>query len=232
MQAAHGAGLWIRFYTLNGHDPKDESGGWSAGYNFGSEAAARERWQAAIRAGVDFIAVDRARALRRDASRSSNETMSRARQICGLTAKPGRPESDNQGWMSASVHEAVTAGRLQIREGGGSDRPVRPALLRRRGVRRILGAAGVVPVSNPGGVSDLARPLPLLLGLSSQRWAARSSSAENGRFSTRSERRIVRQWGLVLSRSGRNGFHSTAIRPSISVSSKAIQRPLTAFQCR
>ena len=58
VQSAHRAGLWIRFYTLNGHDPRDESGGWSAGYNFGSEMAARERWRAAIDAGVDFIAVD------------------------------------------------------------------------------------------------------------------------------------------------------------------------------
>ena len=58
VRAAHGGGLWIRFYTLNGHDPNDTSGGWSAGYNFGSEAAARERWRAAIRAGVDFVAVD------------------------------------------------------------------------------------------------------------------------------------------------------------------------------
>jgi hypothetical protein len=58
VRAAHEGGLWIRFYTLNGHDPRDESGGWSPGYNFGSEEAARERWRAAIRAGVDFIAVD------------------------------------------------------------------------------------------------------------------------------------------------------------------------------
>jgi hypothetical protein len=58
VQSAHAADLWIRFYTLNGHDPLDESGGWSAGYNFGSEEAARLRWQAAIRAGVDFVAVD------------------------------------------------------------------------------------------------------------------------------------------------------------------------------
>jgi hypothetical protein len=58
VQAAHESGLWIRFYTLNGHDPRDESGGWSPAYNFGSEGAARERWRAAIRAGVDFIAVD------------------------------------------------------------------------------------------------------------------------------------------------------------------------------
>jgi hypothetical protein len=58
VHASHQAGLWIRFYTLNGHDPQDESGGWSAGYNFGSEDAARLRWNAAIRAGVDFVAVD------------------------------------------------------------------------------------------------------------------------------------------------------------------------------
>jgi hypothetical protein len=58
VHAAHESGLWIRFYTLNGHDPRDESGGWSPAYNFGSEEAARERWRAAIRAGVDFIAVD------------------------------------------------------------------------------------------------------------------------------------------------------------------------------
>jgi hypothetical protein len=58
VRSAHDAGLWIRFYTLNGHDPNDTSGGWSPGYNFGSEAAARDRWRAAIRAGVDFVAVD------------------------------------------------------------------------------------------------------------------------------------------------------------------------------
>jgi hypothetical protein len=58
VQAAHRAGLWIRFYTLNGYDPRDQSGGWSASYNFGSEQAVRERWRAAIRVGVDFIAVD------------------------------------------------------------------------------------------------------------------------------------------------------------------------------
>jgi hypothetical protein len=58
VRAAHRAGLWMRFYTLNGHDPHDTSGGWSEGYNFGSEQAVRERWRAAIRAGVDFVAVD------------------------------------------------------------------------------------------------------------------------------------------------------------------------------
>lgn len=58
VQAAHREGLWLRFYTLNGHDATDTSSGWTASYNFGSLPAARTRWQAAIRAGVDFIASD------------------------------------------------------------------------------------------------------------------------------------------------------------------------------
>jgi glycerophosphoryl diester phosphodiesterase len=55
---AHANQLWIRFYTLNGHDPADESQGWGAGYNFGSREQAEKRWRAAIDAGVDFIATD------------------------------------------------------------------------------------------------------------------------------------------------------------------------------
>ena len=54
---AHDQGLWVRFYTLNGHLPAS-SQGWTAGYNFGSPAAVGARWQAAIDAGVDFIATD------------------------------------------------------------------------------------------------------------------------------------------------------------------------------
>jgi hypothetical protein len=57
VKRAHDQGLWIRFYTLNGHEP-GSSQGWTAGYNFGSAAAVRARWQAAIDAGVDFIATD------------------------------------------------------------------------------------------------------------------------------------------------------------------------------
>ena len=53
---AHARGLWIRFYTLNGHlGPRE---GWTDSYNFGSPAAARVRWLAARDAGVDFIATD------------------------------------------------------------------------------------------------------------------------------------------------------------------------------
>lgn len=57
VKRAHDQGLWIRFYTLNGHLPAS-SQGWTAGYNFGSPAAVRARWQAAIDAGVEFIATD------------------------------------------------------------------------------------------------------------------------------------------------------------------------------
>jgi hypothetical protein len=56
---AHAAGLWIRFYTLNGHSPEEgERMGYTPSYNFASLDAARIRWRAAIAAGVDFIATD------------------------------------------------------------------------------------------------------------------------------------------------------------------------------
>ena len=59
VRAAHDAGLWIRFYTLNGHSPEQgERLGWSPGYNFRSLDAARIRWRAAIAEGVDFVATD------------------------------------------------------------------------------------------------------------------------------------------------------------------------------
>jgi hypothetical protein len=54
---AHTQGLGVRFYTLNGHDPKTHPE-WTASYNFGSPDAVRARWQAAIAAGVDLIATD------------------------------------------------------------------------------------------------------------------------------------------------------------------------------
>jgi hypothetical protein len=58
VKAAHDRGLWIRFYTLNGYDPSLAVSGVTASYNFGSEDAARVRWDAVIKAGVDFVATD------------------------------------------------------------------------------------------------------------------------------------------------------------------------------
>ena len=54
---AHRLGYWIRFYTLDGFTA-DEDRGWDEGYNFGSREAVTKRWNAAIAAGVDFIATD------------------------------------------------------------------------------------------------------------------------------------------------------------------------------
>jgi len=54
---AHKLGLWIRFYTLNGHE-RNESLDWSDSYNFGSEERVKIRWRVAIEAGVDFVATD------------------------------------------------------------------------------------------------------------------------------------------------------------------------------
>ena len=57
VRRAHEMGLWVRFYTLNGHSAA-ENKGWTASYNFGSTAAVRERMAAARDAGVEFIASD------------------------------------------------------------------------------------------------------------------------------------------------------------------------------
>lgn len=67
---AHSQGLWIRFYTLNGHTP-EENRGWSASYNFGSVEAVRPRWRAAIEARVDFVATDQYELFDRELAGSS-----------------------------------------------------------------------------------------------------------------------------------------------------------------
>jgi hypothetical protein len=54
---AHKSGYWIRFYTLDGFSD-GTANGWFSDYNFGSLQAAQVRWQAAIKAGVNFIATD------------------------------------------------------------------------------------------------------------------------------------------------------------------------------
>ena len=60
VERAHQNDLWIRFYTLDGVDNKQDLSchGWFSGYNFGSLTAAEARWRAAIADGVDYIASD------------------------------------------------------------------------------------------------------------------------------------------------------------------------------
>lgn len=56
---AHAAGLWVRFWTLNGSDEATRMANeWSASYNFGSREEAELRWRAAIAAGADYVATD------------------------------------------------------------------------------------------------------------------------------------------------------------------------------
>ena len=57
VEQAHRLGYWIRFYTLDGFQPA-KGQGWDEGYNFGSQAAVRARWKAALEAGVNFVATD------------------------------------------------------------------------------------------------------------------------------------------------------------------------------
>lgn len=56
VKRAHAQNLWIRFYTLDGF--LNDGEGLTKSYDFGSDAAVKLRWRAAIEAGVDFIATD------------------------------------------------------------------------------------------------------------------------------------------------------------------------------
>jgi hypothetical protein len=79
----HDAGLWVRFYTLNGHDELEgDRLGISRSYNFGSLARARVRWRAAIAAGVDFVAVDQYEAF-------AEELAASRRAVAARLADPG-----------------------------------------------------------------------------------------------------------------------------------------------
>ena len=56
---AHDLGYWIRFYTLDGFTPElGRRNGWFESYNFRSLDAVKQRWQAALDAGVNLIATD------------------------------------------------------------------------------------------------------------------------------------------------------------------------------
>ena len=91
---AHSLGYWIRFYTLDGF-AADQDQGWGQGYNFGTLERARQRWQAALRNGVDMIATDQYEELR--------STMA-----SGLIGQACRA-----GWQPAAVWQAAPeAGKL------------------------------------------------------------------------------------------------------------------------
>jgi hypothetical protein len=72
VERAHENGLWIRFYTLDGATKAQLScNGWFHDYNFGSLAAARIRWRAAMAAHVDYVASDQYELLGQEIHRAS-----------------------------------------------------------------------------------------------------------------------------------------------------------------
>ena len=81
---AHEQGYWIRFYTLDGFDAKQDQG-WDQNYNFGSMRRVIPRWQAAIAAGVDFIATDQYETLSHDLDQRDQAL--RAARV-SLTSRP------------------------------------------------------------------------------------------------------------------------------------------------
>ena len=110
---AHAQGLWIRFYTLNGHAPAD-SQGWTASYNFGSLAAAQDRWRAARAAGVDFIASDQYEALAEVLRRTLGSLLSANRSTPIPPAEAGglRQESRRHETFHTRGHRARRHHRL------------------------------------------------------------------------------------------------------------------------
>ena len=80
VERAHANGLWIRFYTLDGATTEELScRGWFRGYNFGSLAAARLRWRAAIAAHVDYLASDQYELLGAEIRRANSTPAARGR---------------------------------------------------------------------------------------------------------------------------------------------------------
>jgi len=59
VKQAHGKGLWVRVYTINGAGEEESAkNGWGRGYMAGGREAAEKLWEEFRAAGVDFIATD------------------------------------------------------------------------------------------------------------------------------------------------------------------------------
>ena len=164
---AHSRGLWIRFYTLNGHAAADDRG-WTASYNFGSPAAVETRWRAARDAGVDFIATDQyeglARVLARPAA-AGGARRPRPRRLPPPTQRPGVQGRGvtllPNGWRIAPAGRHLQAGDFPLAMTATPGRPLpghhQQRLLEAdadRGRHRALGdqgqGAGRARVARPG----------------------------------------------------------------------------------
>ncbi len=90
---AHAMGLWLRFYTLNGHQA-DQGRGWTAGYNFGSIEAVRARWNAAICRRCRFHRDRSVRRARHPAHQVHPQVRARTRRRAGGHGEELRPETE------------------------------------------------------------------------------------------------------------------------------------------
>ena len=125
---AHTLGLWIRFYTLNGHAAADNRG-WTASYNFGAPEDAEARWRAARDAGVDFIATDQyeglARVLARPAA-AQGAGQASAPAAAGAPTRPGVQGGGvtllPNGWRIAPIGRHLQAGDFPLAMVAAPDR--------------------------------------------------------------------------------------------------------------
>ena len=125
---AHALGLWIRFYTLNGHAAADD-GGWTASYNFGEPAAAETRWRAARDAGVDFIATDQYEGLARVLARPAAAQGAGAGAAVPAADAQARPGVQGggitllpNGWRIAPIGKHLQAGDFPLAMVAAPDR--------------------------------------------------------------------------------------------------------------
>ena len=162
---AHSRGLWIRFYTLNGHAEADDRG-WTASYNFGSPAAVETRWRAARDAGVDFIASDQyeglARILARPAAQSATPPATSPRPRRRRSARACRDAASRCcPTAGASPGGPAPAGRRLPAVDDGEPGPAIPDHQQQRLVDAVADRRGHPAVGDQGqgaGRARVARP--------------------------------------------------------------------------
>lgn len=117
---AHEAGLWVRFWTLNGHAAGHERlFGWSRGYNFGSLDAVRVRWRAAIAAGADFVATDQYEAFAEHLAAArvaspSTPAMPRERGVQEVVLEGTLTPADRLTWLERAFEVPPGTSRIDV----------------------------------------------------------------------------------------------------------------------
>ena len=135
---AHALGLWVRFYTLNGHPPVGQR--LDRELQLGSLDAARQRMHAARDAGVEFIASDQYEELGRVLSLAPGPPIS------DLDDGPGLPSSGTVPSGDPGPRVRIESPRGTI---VGGDSRLRDRRRARRRHRRAGGAARLLRCIRP-----------------------------------------------------------------------------------